>query len=160
MQKYIRQRVFNVAKPYLWNGHIQQGVNSASTNITFCSNLWRKEHTGIKKHIGKQWQKTDCFSLRKMYKMQNVILNSIEKWTLPKVKLIVEKHWHILQMHPKFKEILHTSPLIAFLEKTNQKQIIANNIIQCNKNLIISSNKFNRANAHHVYLTQSTFCCK
>ena len=95
-----------------------------------------------------------------MYKMQNVILNSIEKWTLPKVKLIDEKHWHILQMHPKFKEILHTSPLIAFLEKTNQKQIIANNIIQCNKNLIISSNKFNRANAHHVYLTQSTFCCK
>ena len=74
---------------------------------------------------------------------QSIPISITYNRTLPKVKLIVDKHWHVLQVNPELKERFQSSPIIAFRKNKNLKQIIGNNTIEHNKKLIRSNNKVN-----------------
>ena len=56
--------------------------------------------------------------------------------SLPNLKDIITKHWHILQANQGCKETFITLPIIAFTKGTNLKQIIGTNIIHNNEKLV------------------------
>ena len=43
--------------------------------------------------------------------------------TLPKIKSIVNKHWHVLQVNPELKERFQSLPIIAFRKNKNLKKL-------------------------------------
>ena len=47
--------------------------------------------------------------------------------TLPDLKAIIDKNWHILQIEPKLKEIFAEPPILAFKRNKNLKDIIGGN---------------------------------
>ena len=79
--------------------------------------------------------------------------------TLPKIKSIVDKHWHVLQVNPEVKERFQLSPIIAFCKNKNLKQIIGSNMIEHNKKLIRSNNKVNGKSSPCLFNTR-TLCWK
>ena len=44
--------------------------------------------------------------------------------TLPDLKTIIDKNWHILQIEPKLKEIFAEPPILAFKRNKNLRDII------------------------------------
>ena len=47
--------------------------------------------------------------------------------TLPDLKTIIDKNWHILQIEPKLKEIFAEPPILAFKRNKNLRDIIGGN---------------------------------
>ena len=60
--------------------------------------------------------------------------------TLPNLKDIIIKHWHILQADQSYKETFSMLPIIAFRKGTSLKQIIGTNTIHNNEKLIKTKN--------------------
>ena len=60
--------------------------------------------------------------------------------TLPNLKDIIIKHWHILQTDQSCKETFSVLPIIAFRKGTSLKQIIDTNTIHNNEKLIKTKN--------------------
>ena len=87
---------------------------------------------------------------------RNIPITIIYNRTLTNIKSIVEKHWHVLQVNPEFKEIFQSSPLMAFSKSTNLKQIIGSNTIEHNKKVIKFNNKLNGK----CLANTRTLCCK
>ena len=56
--------------------------------------------------------------------------------TLPDLKTIIDKNWHILQIEPKLKETFAEPPILAFKRNKNPKDIIEGNKIFDNKKKI------------------------
>ena len=90
---------------------------------------------------------------------QSIPISIICNRTLPKIKSIVAKHWHVLQVNPELKERFQSSPIIAFRKNKNLKQTIGNNTIEHNKKLIRSNNKVNGKSSPCLSNTK-TLCCK
>ena len=90
---------------------------------------------------------------------QSIPISITYNRTLPKIKSIVAKHWHVLQVNPELKERFQSSPIIAFRKNKNLKQIIGNNTIEHNKKLIRSNNKVNGKSSPCLSNTK-TLCCK
>ena len=56
---------------------------------------------------------------------------------LPNIKEIINKHWHILSIDSRFKEILNNlQPMIAFCKNASLKQIIGTNTIKNNQEFL------------------------
>ena len=62
--------------------------------------------------------------------------------TLPDLKTIIDKNWHILQIQPKLKEIFAEPPILAFKRNKNLRDIIRGNKLFDNKR-ILNVKKFN-----------------
>ena len=90
---------------------------------------------------------------------QSIPISVTYNRTLPKIKSIVDKHWHVLQVNPELKERFQSSPIIAFRKNKNLKQIIGSNTTEHNKKLIRSSNKINGKSSPCLSKTR-TLCCK
>ena len=90
---------------------------------------------------------------------QSIHISITYNRTLPKIKSIVDKHWHVLQVNPELKERFQSSPIIAFRKNKNLKQIIGSNTTEHNKKLIRSNNKVNSKSSPCLSNTR-TFCCK
>ena len=63
--------------------------------------------------------------------------------TLPDLKAIIDKNWHILQIEPKLKEIFAEPPILAFKRNKNLKDIIGGNKVFDNKKML-NVKKFNK----------------
>ena len=50
--------------------------------------------------------------------------------TLPKIKTILGKHWHILNVNPELKKVFENKPLLAFRKNKNLRQLIGGNTIE------------------------------
>ena len=53
--------------------------------------------------------------------------------TLPDLKTINDKNWHILQIEPKMKEIFAEPPILALKRNKNLRDIIGGNKVFYNK---------------------------
>ena len=74
---------------------------------------------------------------------RNIPISITYNRTSPKIKSLVAKQWHVLQVNPEFKEIFQLSPLIAFYNNTNVQQLIGSNTTKHNKKLVKSDSKLN-----------------
>ena len=90
---------------------------------------------------------------------QSIPISITYNRTLSKIKPIVDKHWHVLQVNPELKERFQLPPIIAFRKNENLKQIIGSNKIEHNKKLIRSNNKVNGKSSPCLSNTR-TLCCK
>ena len=73
---------------------------------------------------------------QKRHDKQCIPLSVTYSRSLPNLKDIITKHWHILQASQSFKETFSTHPIIAFRKGTSLKQIIGTNTIHNNEKLI------------------------
>ena len=53
--------------------------------------------------------------------------------TLPKIKEIVMKHWHLLHIKPNLPEIFQNPPILAFRQNKNLRDIIGTKLIENGK---------------------------
>ena len=90
---------------------------------------------------------------------QSIPISITYNRTLPKIKSIVDKHWHFFQVNPELKERFQSSPIIAFRKNKSLKQIIGSNTIEHNKKLLRSNNKVNGKSSPCLSNTR-TLCCK
>ena len=118
-------------------------------------------HDTLKEQIEKAREQERTLLLNKNPEevKQSIPISITYNRTLPKIKLIVDKHWHVLQVNPELKEIFQSSPIIAFHKNKNLKQIIGSNTIEHNKKLIRSNNKVNGKSSPCLSNTR-TLCCK
>ena len=59
--------------------------------------------------------------------------------TLPNIRKIINKHWHILSINKTFGNVFKAPPVIAFRKNTSLRQIIGTNTIRGNQKLLRSS---------------------
>ena len=50
--------------------------------------------------------------------------------TIPNIKTILEKHWHILNVSPELKKVFENKPLLNFRKNKNLRQLIGGNAIE------------------------------
>ena len=74
--------------------------------------------------------------------------------TLPDLKIIIDRNWHILQIEPKLKETF--SPILAFKRNKNLKDTIGGNKVFDNKK-ILSVKKFNKGKCQPCSRDQLTY---
>ena len=79
--------------------------------------------------------------------------------TLPDLKTIIDKNWHILQIEPKFKEIFAEPPILAFKRSKNLRDIIRGNKLFDNKK-ILNVKKFNKGKCQPSFTRLINLCCK
>ena len=96
---------------------------------------------GYKKDVvTQQIQKADQLDqkqlLHQRHDKQFIPLSVTYSRSLPNLKHIITKHWHILQANQSCKETFSTLPIIAFRKGTSLKQIIGTNIFHNNEKLI------------------------
>ena len=56
--------------------------------------------------------------------------------TLPNIREIINKHWHILNINNAFRNVFKATPVIAFRKNTLLKQIIGSDTISHKQNLL------------------------
>ena len=79
--------------------------------------------------------------------------------TLPDLKTIIDKNWHILQIEPKLKDIFAKPPILAFKRNKNLRDIIGGNKLFDNKkNLNVK--KFNKGKCQPCFTRSINLCCK
>ena len=98
---------------------------------------------GYKKDVvTQQIQKVDQLDRKQLLHQQKrhdkqcIPLSVTYSRSLPNLKDIITKHWHILQANQSCKETFSTLPIIAFRKGTSLKQIIGTNTIHNNEKLI------------------------
>ena len=79
--------------------------------------------------------------------------------TLPDVKTVIDKNWHILQIEPKLKEIFAEPPILAFKTHKNLKDIIGGNEVFDNKK-ILNLKKFKKGKYQPCFTRSINLCCK
>ena len=79
--------------------------------------------------------------------------------TLPKIKTILEKHWHILNVNPKLKKVFENKSLLAFRKNKNLRQLIGGNTIEKNKKLL-TTNKFTNRKCLPCFSNSRILCWK
>ena len=60
----------------------------------------------------------------------NIPLSLKYNRTLPKIKEIVMKHWHLLHINPNLAEIFQNPPILAFRRNKNLRDIIGTKLIE------------------------------
>ena len=79
--------------------------------------------------------------------------------TLPDLKAIIDKNWHILQIEPKLKETFAEPSILAFKRNKNLKDIIGGNKVFDNKK-ILNVNKFIKGKWQPCFTRSINLCCK
>ena len=79
--------------------------------------------------------------------------------TLPDLKTIIDKNWHILQIEPKLTEIFAEPPILAFKRNKNLRDIIGGNKVFDNKK-ILNVKKFNKRKCQPCFTKSINLCCK
>ena len=79
--------------------------------------------------------------------------------TLPNMKTIIEKHWHILNVNPELRKVLENKPLLAFRKNKNLRQLIGGNTTGKNKKLL-TTNKFTNGKCLPCFSNSRALCCK
>ena len=98
---------------------------------------------GYKKDVvTQQIQKVDQLDRKQLLHQQKrhdkqcIPLSVTYSRSLPNLKDIITKHWHILQANQSCKETFSTLPIIAFRKGTSLKQIIGTNTIHTKEKLV------------------------
>ena len=151
------KRALHIAKSCVSKEYAQHKMSSRNIQAIFCSNSKRKATIMIrlKNRLKKQGYRKKHFPEVK----QSIPISITYNRTLPKIKSIVDKHWHVLQVNPELKERFQSSPIIVFRKNKNLKQIIGSNTIEHDKKLIRSNNKVNGKSSPCLSNTR-TLCCK
>ena len=115
-------------------------------------------HDTLKKQIEKARVQERTLLLNKNPEevKQSIPISITYNRTLPNIKSIVDKHWHVLQVNPELKERFQSSPIIAFRKNKNLKQIVGSNTIEHHKKLIRSNN----GKSSPCLSNTRTLCCK
>ena len=79
--------------------------------------------------------------------------------TLPDLKTIIDKNWHILKIEPKLKEIFAESPILAFKRNKNFRDIIGGNKLFDHRK-ILNVKKFNKGKCKPCFTRSINLCCK
>ena len=77
--------------------------------------------------------------------------------TLPDLKTIIDKNWHILQIEPKLKETFAEPSILAFKRNKNLKDIIRGNKVFDNKKHFERKKKLTKGNGNHLSRDQLTY---
>ena len=85
-------------------------------------------------------RKQQLLHQQKRHDRQCIPLSVTYSRTLPNLKYIITRHWHMLQANESCKETFSTLPIIAFRKSTSLKQIIGTNTIHNNEKLIKTKN--------------------
>ena len=72
-------------------------------------------------------EREQLLKAKKKEKATNIPLSLKYNRTLPKIKEIVMKHWHLLHINPNLAEIFQSAPILAFCQKTPTETILAPN---------------------------------
>ena len=64
---------------------------------------------------------------------RNIPLSLKYNRTLPKIKEIVMKHWHLLHINPNLAEIFQSPPILVFRRNKNLRDIIGTKLIENGK---------------------------
>ena len=79
--------------------------------------------------------------------------------TLPKIKEIVVKHWHLLHIKPNLVEIFQNPPILAFRRNKNLRDIIGTKLIENSKVKRKFTNKI-QGKCTPCLANNRTLCCK
>ena len=79
--------------------------------------------------------------------------------TLPDLKTIIDKNWHILQTEPKLNEIFAETPILAFKRNKNLRDTIGGNKLFDNK-IFLNVKKFNKGKCQPCFTRSINLCCK
>ena len=79
--------------------------------------------------------------------------------SLPDLKTIIDKNWHILQIEPKLKETFAEPPILAFKRNKNLKDIIWGNKVFDNKK-ILNVKMFNKGKCQPCFASSVILWCK
>ena len=77
----------------------------------------------------------------------NIPLSLKYNRTLPKIKEIVMKHWHLLHINPNLAEIFKNSPILAFYQNKNLREFIGTKLIENGK---LKRKYMNNINVQHA----------
>ena len=94
---------------------------------------------------------------QKRYDQQWISLSVIYSRTLPNLKDILTKYWHILQTNQSYKRTFNTFPIIAFRKGTSLKQMISTNTIHNNEKPIKTENNSTRCLWYQQLISTTTF---
>ena len=78
--------------------------------------------------------------------------------TLPDLKTIIDKNWHILQIEPKLKKIFAEPPILAFKRNKILRDIIGGNKVFDNRK-ILNVKKFNKGKCQPCFTRSINLCC-
>ena len=89
----------------------------------------------------------------------NIPLSLKYNRTLPKIKEIVMKHWHLLHINPNLAEIFQSPPILAFHGNKNLRDIIGTKLIENDKVKRKFKNKI-QGKYKPGLANNRTLCCK
>ena len=89
----------------------------------------------------------------------NIPLSLKYNRTLPKIKEIVMKHWHLLHINPNLAEIFQSPPILAFRRKKNLRDIIGTKLIENGKVKRKFTNQI-QGKSTPCLANNRTLCCK
>ena len=89
----------------------------------------------------------------------NIPLSLKYNRTLPKIKEIVMKHWHLLHINPNLAEIFQNPPILAFRRNKNLRDIIGTKLIENGKVKKKFTNKI-QSKCTPCLANNRPLCCK
>ena len=115
----------------------------------------------IKQQINKAnlQEREQLFKEKKKETATNILLSLKYNRTLPKIKEIVMKHWHLLHIKPNLAEIFQNPPILAFRRNKNLRDIIGTKLIENCKVKRKFKNKI-QGKCTPCLANNRTLCCK
>ena len=115
----------------------------------------------IEKQINKaNLQETEQLLKEKKNKTAaNIPLSLNYNRTLPKIKAIVMKYWHLLHINPNLAEVFQNPPILAFRQNKNLREIIGTKLIENGKVKRKFKNKI-QGKCTPCLANNRTLCCK
>ena len=115
----------------------------------------------IKQQIDKAnlQEREQLFKEKKKETARNIPLLLKYNRTLPKIKEIVMKHWHLLHINPNLAEIFQSTPILVFCRNKNLRDIIGTKLIENGKVRRKFTNKI-QGKCTPCLANNRTLCCK
>ena len=110
---------------------------------TLTNRVYNKKDTAIQINRAISFPRNELLNKIKTSNTERLPLTVTYNRTLPDVKTVIHKNWHILQIEPKLKEIFTEPQILAFKRNKTLKNIIRGNKVLDNKK-ILNLKKFNK----------------
>ena len=100
---------------------------------------------GYKENIRNQIKKVDNLETSTLLNKTNAVWKNVIRFsvtyhpTLPNIREIINKHWHVLDINNTFGNVFKATPVLAFRKNTSLRQIIGTNTINHNQKLLKQS---------------------
>ena len=97
---------------------------------------------GYKENIAKQIEKVDNLERSALLNKTNAVRKKVIPFsvtcspTLPNIREIINKYWHVLNINNTFRNVFKATPFIAFRKNTSSRQIIGTSTIRHNQKLL------------------------